>query len=156
MSDYDIAPFSEDSLPNAISPEGAEVANTYLRNACSLLATSEELDMPTHTVSAMLQEPLVKSYVYGILKENGYRHMVVISQKMDELIEKKWDELEEAEIGSNKDIADLLQLAHRMQQDMAKLLQNDTKGAPTIQKNTQVNMYGEGKYGELMDKLLNG
>lgn len=150
-----MTPYSEDAMPQAISPEGAEIANTYLANACSLTETSRSLGIPTHEISAALHSPLVKTYVNGVLRETGYRHMVQIAQKLDDLIEKKWEELEEAEIGSNKDIAELLSLAHKMRMDMSKLLQADTgKGGPGSVKQTQVNVYGEGSYGKLMEKLL--
>jgi len=155
MSDYEIAPYSEDAMPQAISPEGAEIANTYLENACSIKATSEILGLPTHTVSAALHDPMVRNYVTGVLRENGHRHMELIVNKLDQVIEMKWEELEEAEIGSSKDIADLLQIAHKMRMEMSRLLQADTKNnAPVNQKNTQVNVFGEGKYGALMEKLL--
>lgn len=155
MSDYNIAPYSEDALPQAISPEGAEIANAYLRNACSLKATSEELDIPSYEISATLHDPMVKNYVNGVLRETGYAHMELIINKLDQVIEMKWEELEEAEIGSSKDIAELLQMAHKMRMDMSRLLQADTKDSgPTHQKNTQVNVFGEGKYGALMEKLL--
>ncbi len=155
MTDYDIAPYSEDAMPQTISPEGAEIANTYLENACSIKATSEVLNIPTHTVSAALHAPMVKNYVTGVLRENGHRHMENILNRLDEVIDMKWEELQEAEIGSNKDIADLLQMAHKMRMDMSRLLQADTKNdGPSTQKNTQVNVFGEGKYGALIEKLL--
>jgi hypothetical protein len=155
MSDYAIAPYSEDAMPQQISPEGAKVANTYLANACSIKETSRALDIPTHEISATLQQPLVKTYVNSILREHSYGHMVQIAEKLDSLIDKKWDELEEAEIGSNKDIADLLQLAHKFRMDMSNLIQKDTAG-PVTQTNNQVNVYGEGSYGKLMEKLIDG
>jgi hypothetical protein len=155
MSDYNIAPYSEDAMPQAISPEGAEIANTYLANACSIRATSEALSIPTHEVSAALHDPMVKNYVTGVLRENGYQHMVKITERLDEVIDMKWEELQEAEIGSNKDIADLLQMAHKMRMEMSRLLQADTaKQAPSNQRNTQVNVFGEGNYGALLGKLL--
>jgi len=157
MSDYKLQEYSEDAAPAMISPEGAAIATTYLANACSLTCTSESLNLPTHTIAATLQQPLVKTYVNGILRENGYRHMVKIAEKLDDLVDQKWTELEEAEIGSNKDIADLLSLAHKMRMDMSKLLQADIeKKGPGVQKNTQVNVYGEGSYGKLMEKLIDG
>ncbi len=157
MSDYQLKPYSEDALPEIISPEGARVANTYLANACSLKDASHSLNLPTHEIAATLQQPLVKVYVNSILRENGYRHMVKIAEKLDDLVERKWEELEEAEMGSNKDIAELLNLAHKMRMDMSKLLQADIeKSGPAIQKNTQVNVYGEGNYGKLMEKLIEG
>jgi hypothetical protein len=46
-------------------------------------------------------------------------------------------------------------MVHKMRMDMSKLLQADTaKAAPTNMKNTQVNVYGEGNYGALMEQLL--
>jgi len=157
MSDYQLQPYSEDALPEVISPEGASIANTYLANACSLNATSSALDLPTHEIAATLQQPLIKTYVNSILRENGYRHMVKIAEKLDELVDIKWTELQEAEIGSNKDIAELLSLAHKMRMDMSKLLQADVaKEAPNKLNQTQVNVYGDGNYGKLMEKLVNG
>ena len=43
-----------------------------------------------------------------------------------------------------------------MRMDMSKLLQADNKEGPSTQKNTQVNVYGEGSYGKLMEKLIDG
>ena len=151
----EIIPFSEDSLPDQISPEGAKIANTYLANACSLVDTSAALDLPTHEISATLEQPLIKNYVNGILREAGYSQMVKIAEKLDNLIDRKWDELEEAEIGSNKDISDLLSLAHKMRMDMAKLLQADTPKQGIV-NNTQINAYGKGSYGKLMQRLIEG
>jgi hypothetical protein len=152
----EVIPFSEDSLPEQISPEGAKIANTYLANACSLKDTSLALDLPTHEISATLEQPLVKNYVTGILREHGYAQMVKLAEKLDDLIDRKWDELEEAEIGSNKDISDLLALAHKMRMDMAKLLQADTKSGVATVNNTQINAYGKGSYGKLMQRLIEG
>jgi len=156
MGDYNLSAYSEDALPEIISPEGANIANTYLANACSLKNTSTSLNLPTYEIAATLQQPLIKTYVNGILRENGFRHMVKIAEKLDDLVDMKWAELEEAEMGSNKDIAELLNLAHKMRLDMSKLLQGDLeKAGPTVQRNTQVNVYGEGNYGKLMEKLIN-
>jgi len=157
MGDYQLQPYSEDALPEVISPEGASIANTYLANACSLNDTSRSLSLPTHEIAATLQQPLVKTYVNSILRENGYRHMVKIAEKLDELVDRKWEELDEAEMGSNKDIAELLNLAHKMRMDMSKLLQADVeKVGPSSLKQTQVNVYGSGNYGKLMEKLIDG
>jgi len=155
MTDYNIAPYSEDAMPEIISPEGARIANTYLASACSLKDASHNLNLPTHEIAATLQDPLVKTYVNSILRENGYRHMVKIAEKLDDLVDLKWAELEEAEMGSNKDIAELLNLAHKMRLDMSKLLQTDmASNGPTSLKQTQVNVYGPGNYGKLMEKLI--
>lgn len=153
MSDYKVAPYSQDAMPEQISPEGSKIANTYLSQACSMHNTARVLNLPTEEIAATLETPLVKRYVNGVLREHGYQHMTAISSKLDDLIERKWEELEEAEIGSNKDIAELLQIAHKFRLDMAKLLQADIpKPQISVQRNTQQNYYGE-NYATLMHKL---
>jgi len=154
MSDYQLQPFSEDATPELISPDGAKIANTYLANGCSIKECSQSLDVPTHEIAAVLQQPLIKTYVNSILREHGYRHMAQIAEKLDDLVDRKWAELDEAEIGSNKDIADLLLMAHKFRMDMSKLLQADVSKEVGLTKNTQVNVYGEGSYGKLMEKLI--
>ena len=78
---------------------------------------------------------------------------------MDALIGQKFQELEEAGVGSGKDIADLLALSHKMtietldrQIALEKLKSESIKN----QVNVQVNEFGNGAYGNLMEKLLKG
>ena len=156
MSDYNIAPYSGDAMPQQISPEGAAVANTYLANGCSINDTSRAMGIPTIEIASILKQSLIKQYVNQVLRETGFRHMSDITKKLDALIVKKLDELEEADIGSNKDIADLLQMQHKMQMDLARLIQADEDKGPGTINNTQINTYGEGAYGKLMEKLIKG
>ena len=154
MSDYAIKPYSEDAQPEQLSPEGAKVSNTYLANGCSITETSRALGIPTHEISAVLQSPMVKTYVNSVLREAGAAHIGKIIAKLDILIDRKWEELDEAEIGSNKDIAELLEMSHKMQLAAMKLLQADQEKGSSVVKNTQVNNFGEGNYGKLMEKLI--
>lgn len=148
---------SVDAAPAAISPEGAEIANSYLMNSCSLKATADQFSMDPTEVSELLESPGVKKYISSVLQESAYRSMISIADKLDALIERKWEELEEAEMGSNKDIADLLKEAHKMRLSIATMLQNQMpKPGSVNQRNTQVNVYGEGSYGRLMEKLITG
>jgi uncharacterized pyridoxal phosphate-containing UPF0001 family protein len=79
---------------------------------------------------------------------------------MDTLIQKKLKELDEADIGSSKDIADLLALSHKMTMEvldreikLEAARANNTK--VQTQVNMQVNDFGDGsKYGDLINKLL--
>ena len=145
---------SADSLPAIVSPEGVEIANTYLSEGCSIKKTSETLNIPTYEISAVLQQPAVRDYVTSVIKEVSFSKMNAISDKLSGLIEKKLEELDEAEMGSNKDISDLLALAHKMEMDMAKLKFADAPKGPSTQKNQQINVYGDGSYGKLMQELL--
>lgn len=148
---------SEDARPDLISPEGAEVATQYLRNACSIADTANYMNMPVEVVNSILNQPLVKRYVHSVLREHGHQHMSRISERMDEIIEMKLLELEEAGIGSNKDIADLLTMAFKMRESSSKLIQQDSKeAAPVQQTNNNLNVFGEGSYGKLMERLTKG
>mgnify|MGYP001161502680 CR=1 FL=1 len=70
------------------------------------------------------------------------------------------EEAEESEIYSNKDLADLLQMAHKMRMDEIKAqaeLEKAKASSIKTQNNIQVNAevpFGQGNYGELMKKLL--
>jgi len=71
------------------------------------------------------------------------------------------EEAEESEMYSSKDIADLLQLAHKIRMDEIKAqteLAKAQAGNIKTQNNVQViadQPFGQGNYGKLMDKLLN-
>ena len=76
------------------------------------------------------------------------------------LIEKKLEEAEESEVYTNKDIADLLQMSHKIRMDeikaqteMEKAKAQTIKTQVNIQDNSQV-PFGQGNYGELMKKLM--
>ena len=73
------------------------------------------------------------------------------------------EEAEETGIYSKKDLAELLQMAHKMRMDeikaQADLLKAETTNIRN-QTNVQINdaalPFGQGNYGKLMEKLLNG
>ena len=78
------------------------------------------------------------------------------------MIQSKLDEAQETGIYSNKDLADLMQQAHKMRMDEIKAqadLQRATQSNLKNQTNVQINEgipFGQGNYGKLMEKLLNG
>jgi hypothetical protein len=79
---------------------------------------------------------------------------------MDAIIQQKFQELEESQTGSTKDIADLLQLSHKMAMDyldreiqLEKLRQ--APQGPQKQVNVQINDDGT-KYGQLLKQLMSG
>ena len=92
--------------------------------------------------------------------DTGYRNRFKLSETLDLLIEKKLEEADETEIYSNKDMADLLALAHKMRMDemKAQVDLEKAKGASIKnQTNVQINgevPFGQGNYGQLMKKLL--
>jgi predicted transcriptional regulator len=142
-----------------ISPEGLEIANTYLKTT-SVRETALLLKVPEDSVSKYLNQREVKKYVDTVFLDLGYRNRFKLAATLDNIIEQKLEELDETEMTSNKDIADLLQMAHKMRMDEIKATADQTKAEQAIvknQTNVQINdnsSFGEGNYGELMKKLL--
>jgi len=147
-----------------IAPEALEVANCYLQLQ-DIRAVADSLEIGSDTVQSILARREVKAYIDHVFFDTGYNNRYKIREAMDTLIQKKLQELEEADVGSSKDIADLLALSHKMSMEyldksiaLEKLRQSDT--SIRNQVNVQINDSGLGlqdgsKYGELISKLLN-
>lgn len=142
-----------------ISPEALEVANSYLQ--CQKMETvALELDIPIEQVSTILSRREVRAYIDQVFQDCGFNNRFRMRGVMDTLIQKKLQELDEADVGSGKDIADLLALSHKMTMEildreikLEAARANNTK--VQTQNNIQVNDFGDGsKYGNLINKLL--
>lgn len=140
-----------------ISPEALEVANLYLQTQ-SLDETSETLDMPKELITQILSRREVKSYIDHVFFNMGFNNRFKMRAAMDAIIKKKFQELEESEMGSTKDIAELLALSHKMSMDemsrqieLEKLRQTNIKSQTNIQIND-----GGTKYNTLIEKLISG
>jgi hypothetical protein len=139
-----------------ISPEGMEVANTYLMFG-NIKAVSQQLSVPEHRVSEILNTREVKKYIDTIFLDTGFRNRNNIAGLLDEMIASKLEEAQESGMYTNKDLYDLLALAHKMRMDELKLRQDEQKTTVRNQTNVQINEgnpFGTGNYGALMKKLL--
>ena len=142
-----------------ISPEGLEVANSYLTFG-NIRAVVEQLGVHENKVVELLNKREVKKYIDTVYLDMGYRNKNNIASLLDEMIESKLDEAKESGVYSNKDLADLLQMAHKMRMDEIKAQAELEKAQATnvkSQTNVQINEglpFGQGNYGKLMDKLL--
>ena len=146
-------------IATKMSPEGLEIANTYLEQG-SIPAVCVKLGVSENEVSLILNKREIKQYIDTVFLDTGYRNRFKISETLDMLIEKKLEESEETEIYTNKDMADLLQMAHKMRIDELKA-QTDFEKAKSQTVKTQVNIqdngalpFGQGNYGELIKKLI--
>lgn len=140
-----------------ISPEGLEIANTYLQTQ-DIKETAETLDMPTELVVQMLGKREIKTYIDNVFLNLGYNNRFKMRRAMDALIQKKFQELEESETGSSKDIAELLALSHKMTMDeLSKQLEYEKIRQSNIrsQVNVQIND-GSTKYESLIQRLISG
>lgn len=142
-----------------ISPEGLEVANSYLTFG-NIRAVVEQLGVQENKVVELLNKREVKKYIDTVYLDMGYRNKNNIAGLLDEMIESKLEEAKESGVYSNKDLADLLQMAHKMRMDEIKAQADLQKAEGTnvkSQTNVQINEglpFGQGNYGKLMDKLL--
>ena len=143
------------------SPEGLEIANSYLQFG-NIRAVCDYLQVPETAVVEQLNKREVKRYIDTVYLDMGYRNKNNIGSLLDEMIANKLEEAQESGVYSSKDLADLLQMAHKMRMDeikaQADLLKAEA-GNIKNQTNVQINEaipFGQGNYGKLMEKLLNG
>ena len=144
-----------------ISPEGLEVANSYLQFG-NIRGVCDHLQVAENKVVEILNKREVKKYIDTVYLDMGNRNKNNIGTVLDEMIASKLEEAQESGIYSSKDLADLLQMAHKMrmdeikaQADLAKTESNNIKNQTNVQINEAV-PFGQGNYGKLMEKLLNG
>ena len=141
-----------------IAPEFLEVANCYLQLQDSQ-KVANELDLPLEQVAEILLKRDVKAYIDQVFFNLGFNNRFRMRAAMDAVIQKKFQELEDSDMGSTKDIAELLALSHKMTMDelsrqieLEKLQQSNIKN----QVNVQINDGGGSKYDNLMKQLMTG
>lgn len=142
-----------------ISPEALEVANCYLQTQ-DVRAVAQELDLDPEAVAQYLDRREVRGYIDRVFMDTGYNNRFLMRRAMDALIRQKFQELEEAGTGSSKDIAELLQMSHKMSMDLLDreiaLAKAQQSTAPQKQVNVQINELDGSKYGQLVQKLISG
>ena len=145
----------KNEIATKMSPEGLEIANAYLEYG-NIQETATALAVDENTISEWLGKREVKAYIDSVYLDTGYRNRFKIGNILDEVIK----EAEESEVFTNKDLVDLLQMAHKIRMDemKAQAEMEKAKGSSIkTQNNVQINAdgFGQGNYGELMKKLLN-
>ena len=146
-------------IATKMSPEGLEIANSYLEHG-SIPAVASKLRVSQNEVSEILNKREIKQYIDTVFLDTGYRNRFKLSETLDMLIEKKLEESEETQMYTNKDMADLIQMAHKMRMEEIKA-QTEMEKAKAMTVKTQVNIqdnsglpFGQGNYGELIKKLM--
>ena len=144
---------------STISPEGLEIANCYLQFG-NIKAVTEYMGVGEDKVVELLNKREVKRYIDTVYLDLGYRNKNNIGSLLEEMIQSKLDEAQETGVYSSKDLADLLQMAHKMRMDEIKAQAELIKAESTSvknQTNVQINEalpFGQGNYGKLMEKLV--
>jgi len=112
-------------------------------------------------VTNLLAKREVKSYIDSVFFDSGYNNRFLMRRAMDALIKQKFSELEESQTGSTKDIAELLQMSHKMSMDLMdreiQLAKAQQAVGPQKQVNVQINDALDGsKYSQLVQRLITG
>lgn len=141
-----------------ISPEALEVANCYLQTQ-DIRAVADQLEVNVDLVTDILARREVKAYIDHVYLDTGFNNRYKMRRAMDAIIAKKFQEMEEADTGSNKDILEILALSHKMTMDqMDKQIAlekiRSERGSPKSQVNVQINNEGGSNYDRLLSKLM--
>ena len=142
-----------------ISPEGLEIANSYLQFG-NIRGVVDYLNVPENKVVEVLNKREVKRYIDTVYLDMGYRNKNNIASVLDEMIASKLEEAQETGVYSSKDLADLLQMAHKMRMDEIKAqaeLEKAQAGNIKSQTNVQINEgvpFGQGNYGSSWKNYL--
>lgn len=139
-----------------ISPESLDIANCYLALQ-SVTGVSEELGVPTDVITATLAKSEVRAYIDSVFLDLGWNNQYRLSALMDSLIDKKLQEMEEADVGSGKDILEILQAKHKMAMETMAMqikLEQAKLSGPRNQVNVQINDGGNGGYQDLLKNLM--
>ena len=141
-----------------ISPEALEVANCYLQ-CQDISKVAEDLNISRELVADMLSKREVKSYIDSVFFNLGFNNRFQMRNLMDSIIRKKLQDMDEADVGSNKDITEILALSHKMTMElMDKEIQLAKINAPkaAMVTNVQINQDAQNtRYGQLINQLLN-
>jgi len=141
-----------------IAPEALEVANCYLQLQ-DARRVADELDLPVSLVTEILARREVKSYIDHVFMDTGFNNKFEMRAAMDAIIKRKFQEMHEADVGSTKDITELLALSHKMSMDLLdreiQLEKARQVNQPQKQVNVQINDDGT-KYSNLISRLISG
>lgn len=137
-----------------MSPEMVEVTTTYLE-CTDIDTTADMLGIDREKVVYYLNKPEAKRFVDTVFLDQGYLNRHKLQAAFTKMIDLKLEELDDAEMGSNKDIADLLMMVHKISMDTRKeIMEAEKINMPTNQTNVQINgQFGE-NYNELLGKLI--
>ena len=84
-----------------ISPEGLEVANSYLQFG-NIKGVVEQLGVRENAVVEILNKREVKRYIDTVYLDMGYRNKNNIASVLDEMIQSKLEEAQETEFTLTK------------------------------------------------------
>lgn len=143
-----------------ISPENLDVANTYLQTP-NILDVATALDVTPEYVTQVLAKREVRAYVDSVYYNLGFNNRFKMRSAMDAIISKKFQDMDESDLGSSKDISELLALSHKMtMENLDREIKLETLRSANVktQNNIQINNNNPGgsKYSSLIETLMKG
>lgn len=144
-----------------MQPEAMEVVEAYLRNDRDVNRAAEDLNTTPTVISDLINRREVRSYLDHLFMESGYRNREKFFDILDNVLEAKMEELDEAQMSSSMDIMDIMKIYHSMKIKELELsiklqeLQQGGKGqnAKTI-NNLQIN--NSSGYDNLLSRIISG
>lgn len=138
-----------------ISPEALEVANCYLQNQDAAVV-SEMLGVPQTLVIDILARKDVRAYIDQVFFDIGFNNRFKMRAAMDAIIKAKFRDMEEADVGSSKDILEILALSHKItMEQMARQIELEKLQSSNVKNQVNVQINGDGsKYGHLIQQLV--
>ena len=139
-----------------ISPEALEIANAYLQKP-DIAKVASEFSLSPDTVSNILGKREVRAYIDYVFSNVGFNNRFKMRAAMDAIISKKFQEMDEAGVGSTKDIIEILTLSHKMTKELTELeikRLSLEQGGPKNQTNIQINDTGGTRYDQLLERLM--
>ena len=130
------------------APEWLEIANNYLHTQ-SAERTSENLGVPLHVVTECLARKDTRDYLNQIYMDTGYRNRSKLAGVLDRIIASKLEEATETGMYSNKELLEVLALAHKIRMDELKAAPVEIKQQTNVQINDSTT-----NYSKLLEKLL--
>jgi hypothetical protein len=119
------------------------------------------LSLPTDEITEVLNRREIKAYIDNVFLDVGFNNRFRMRAVMDAVINKKLEEMDSADIGSGKDIIEIMALSHKMAMDQLdrqiKLEEAKAKNQHIRnQVNVQVNGDTGSKYENLIQRLMKG
>lgn len=135
-----------------VAAEDQEIIETYLTYGDTKL-TAQQLNTTPYEVTKVLNKQPVREYLTSLYMEAGFRNRDRIADVMDTIIDKKLEEMNEAEVSSSKDIVDILYTMHKIKMEEMQMVEKLNRQNVT-QNNKQNNIYLGDNYKALMEKIV--
>lgn len=143
----------------SLQPEAIVVVEQYLRFNRDIDLVAAELNTTPTVIGDILNKREVRGYLDHLFMESGYRNREKFFDVLDNLLDAKIAELDEAQMGSSMDIMDIMKIYHGMKIKELELsiklqeLQSAKQSAGTI-NNVQIN--NSSGYDKLLDRIIAG